>query len=271
MCNEAFEKQGFREGCRAIRQAGYTGIELAPFTLAERPADLTAARRRELRDIMVSEGLTYVGMHWLMASPKGLHATGPDASLRAKSWEHMRDLVDLSADLGPAGVLVFGSPGARSTNGAISREEATRNFTAGFASIAGHAESLGVTVLVEALPADQSDVVQTLAEAVKVVEEVGSPAVRTMFDVHNAIDETAPHDELVDRYFEFIKHVHVNELDGAHCGAGGYDYRPVLSMLRRRNYAGWVSLEAFDLAYGGEAIANESLRYLEAQIQELAA
>src|SRR5205823_12208186 len=110
ICNEAFEKYEFRDACRAIRNAGYTGIELAPFTLAETPAGVSPARRSELRDIMASEGLTFVGLHWLMVSPKGLHATGPDAELRRKSWDHIRALIDLCADLGPGGVLVFGSP-----------------------------------------------------------------------------------------------------------------------------------------------------------------
>jgi D-psicose/D-tagatose/L-ribulose 3-epimerase len=271
MCNEAFRESSFAEGCRAIRKAGYHGIELAPFTLAERPSEVPAECRRELRDIMQSEGLTFAGMHWLMASPKGLHATGPDAELRRRSWQHIDDLIDLCADLGPSGVLVFGSPMARSTNGVISREEATKNFRDGFASVARHAEDRGVTVLVEALPADQCDVVQTLGEAVAMVEEIGSPAVRTMFDVHNAVDEREPHDQLIDRYFEYIKHVHVNEMDGKHCGAGNYDYKPVLAALRRRDYTGWVSLEAFDLDYGGEKIAEESLRHIEAEIERLPA
>jgi D-psicose/D-tagatose/L-ribulose 3-epimerase len=48
-CNEAFEKRPFAECCAAIRKAGYTGIEIAPFTLAEKPRDVPAERRRELR------------------------------------------------------------------------------------------------------------------------------------------------------------------------------------------------------------------------------
>jgi sugar phosphate isomerase/epimerase len=269
ICNEAFEKWPFAQACQAIRQAGYTGIEIAPFTLAETPGGISAAARAEYREIIASEGLKFVGLHWLMVSPKGLHVTGPDAELRRRSWDHIRALIDLCADLGPDGVMVFGSPQQRKTTGGLTREQATRHYVEGLAAVAPQAEDRGVKVLVEALPVAQSDVVQTLAEAVAIVREIGSPAIRTMFDVHNAIDEAEPHAALVDRYFEYIRHVHVNELDGRHCGTGGYDYKPVLEVLRRRGYTGWISLEAFDFTPGAERLANESLRHLENQIGQL--
>ena len=269
ICNEAFEKWSFADACKAIRRAGYTGIEIAPFTLAPAPGEITAAQRAEYRDIIRSEGLTFVGLHWLMVSPKGLHVTGPDAALRCRSWEHIRALIDLCADLGPDGVMVFGSPNQRATTGGLTREQATRNYIDGLAEVAPHAENRGVKVLVEALPVAQSDVVQTLAEAVAIVEEIGSLAIRTMFDVHNAVDELESHAALVERYFDFLCHVHVNELDGRHCGAGGYDFKPVFEVLRRRGYAGWISLEAFDFTPGAERLANDSLRHLEYQINQL--
>ncbi|HUB32606.1 MAG TPA: sugar phosphate isomerase/epimerase family protein, partial [Bryobacteraceae bacterium] len=209
MCNEAFEGRAFTATCQAIRRAGYGGIEIAPFTLAGRPADIAAPARREYRDTILSEGLVFAGLHWLMVSPKGLHVTAPDAELRARSWRHILDLIDLCADLGPNGVMVFGSPKQRSTTGGITRPEATRHFVDGLAGVAPHACARGVTVLVEALPAAQADVVLTLEEAAGIVREIGNPAIQTMFDVHNAIDETLPHAELVDRYFDCIRHVHV--------------------------------------------------------------
>src|SRR5438876_12319867 len=139
ICNEIFENTPLAPTCRAIRKAGYTGIEIAPFTLAEDPAAIPAPARREYRDTIESEGLRFVGLHWLMVSPKGLHVTTPDANLRARSWHHIRDLIDLCADLGPDGVMVFGSPYQRATTGGLSREQATRNYIDGLASVAPHA------------------------------------------------------------------------------------------------------------------------------------
>ena len=269
ICNEVFEKWNFADACKAIRAAGYEGIEIAPFTLSETPAAIPADKRRDYRDIIQSEGLKFAGLHWLMVAPKGLHVTTPDAALREKSWRHVRDLIDFCADLGSGGVMVFGSPAQRSTTGGLSPAQATKHFIAGLASIAPHAVERGVTVLVEALP-KPCDVVTTVDEAASIVRQIDSPGIRTMFDTHNAIDEAEPHAVLVERHFELIRHVHINEMDGRHPGTGSYDFKPVLSVLRRRNYQGWVSLEVFDYKAGAEVIARDSLRYMESEAARLA-
>jgi sugar phosphate isomerase/epimerase len=265
ICNEVFENWPFAGACRAIRQAGYTGIEIAPYTLAEDPATLPPARRRECRGILASEGLQFVGLHWLMVSPAGLHVTTPDAALRCRSWQHIRHLIDLCADLGSNGILVFGSPKQRATTGGLSRGDATRHFVEGLAAVAPHAGESGVTILMEALPLGQCDVVTSLDEAAALVRQIDHPAVRTMFDCHNAVDETEPHAALVERHYDLIRHIHVNELDGRHPGTGSYDFKPVFDVLRGHEYGGWISLEAFDFTAGAETIARESLRYLETQ------
>lgn len=269
ICNEVFQNWPFHDACKAIRAAGYTGIEIAPFTLAENPATITAAQRRQYRAIISSEGLRFAGLHWLMVAPKGLHVTTPDAALRQRGWQHIRDLIDLCADLGDGGVMVFGSPKQRCTVDGSTVAEAKARFQEGLAAMAGHAMQRRVTLLVEALPADQCDVVQSLEEAVEIVRNIASPAIRTMFDTHNAVDEREPHAVLVDRYFEYIRHVHVNEMDGRHPGTGTYDFKPVFEVLKRRNYSGWVSLEAFDFTPGAERIASETIDYLKAEIAKL--
>ncbi|MGC4053412.1 MAG: sugar phosphate isomerase/epimerase family protein [Paludibaculum sp.] len=269
ICNEVYQGWDFDKACRHIRETGYQGIEIAPFTLSEDPVTIPAAERKQYADIIAGEGLLFVGLHWLMVAPKGLHVTTPDASLRARSWAHIEGLVDLCADLGPNGVMVFGSPLQRGTVGGSTREEATKRYAEGLAGVAPHAEERGVRILVEALPANQTNVVGTLEEAVEIVRQVNSPAIQTMFDTHNAVDEKDPHSEVVERYFPYIQHIHVNETDGGHCGTGDYEFGPVLATLRRLNYQGWISLEAFDFSPGPERISAESLRYLNSIIEEL--
>ncbi len=74
----------------------------------------------------------------------------------------------------------------------------------GLATVAPQAEQRGVKILVEALPLDQANVVNTLAEAASIVHQIGSPAIQTMFDTHNAVDEVESHATLVERYFDII-------------------------------------------------------------------
>jgi D-psicose/D-tagatose/L-ribulose 3-epimerase len=259
ICNEMFQGWSFADAAKFVRSIGYSGLEIAPFTLAESPAG-------EYRDILKSEGLSFAGLHWLMVSPKGLHVTTPDRVLRERSWQHIRDLIDLCADLGPDGVMVFGSPVQRSTVDGSTIAEATARYVEGLSSVAAQAEERGVTILVEALPIEQANVVNTLAEAASIVREIGSPAIQTMFDTHNAVNETEPHAELVEKYFDVIRHVHVNEMDGRHPGMGNYDFKPVLRTLERLGYRGWISLEAFDFSFGAEKIARESIDYLNGEM-----
>ena len=270
VCNELFEKRDFAESCRTIRKAGWQGIELAPFTLGENPDTLSAVLRREYRDIMRSEGVEFVGLHWLMVGPAGLHVTTPDENIRRRSWDYVAGLVDLCADLGDRGVMVFGSPKQRSSTGGISAAEATRYFVEGIVGVAPRALERDVTICIEPLSPVQTDVLTTLEEAAKIVEEIRSPAVRTMYDSHNAIDEKEPHERLVDRYFGIIRHVHVNEMDGSHPRpGGGHDFKPVLQVLENRSYAGWVSMEVFDFSPGADKIVNEAGAYLRKEINRL--
>ncbi len=270
ICNEIFQSWSFADAAKFVRTTGYKGLEIAPFTLAESPRDISPPQRAEYRDILNSENLSFVGLHWLMVSPKGLHVTTPDQALRERSWQHIRDLIDLCADLGPDGVMVFGSPAQRSTVDGSTVAEATARYIDGLSSVAAQAEQRGVTILVEALPIGQANVVNTLAEAAAIVRQIGSPAIQTMFDTHNAVDEVEPHAVLIEKYFDVILHVHVNEMDGKHPSMGDYDFKPVLATLERLGYKGWISLEAFDFSFGAETIARESIDYLKGEMAQSA-
>jgi D-psicose/D-tagatose/L-ribulose 3-epimerase len=271
ICNEVFGDTPFAESCAMTKRIGYDGIEIAPFTLADDPAGISAQQRTEFRQIMADHGLQFVGLHWLMAAPKGLHVTTADRELRQRSWEHVRHLIDLSAALAnpemkQRPVMVFGSPQQRNAIGEMTPQEATQVFTEELARVAPRAEAAGVRILVEALPRNQSNIINRLDDAIAVVEQIGSPAVGTMFDTHNAVDETEPHASLVRRRIDYIKHVHVNELDGREPGTGNYDFSSILGALIEMDYAGWVSLEVFDFSRGAEAIARGSLEYLKLEL-----
>lgn len=263
-CNEVFAKQPMVDVLGDLRNAGYQGIEIAPFTLAPDPTLLTADDRAALRRQIIDSGLSFVGLHWLLMAPEGLHATSKDIEVRTRTWTYVDRFIDLCADLGDNGVVVFGSPKQRNSRDGMSSREATAIFIEGFAQAAPHAERRGVTFLIEPLSPDQTDVVTSLAEAVDIVRQINSPAIQTMFDVHNAVKEALPHTELLRRYMPYIKHVHVNEMDGKEPGMGDYDFGSLMNTLTELNYQGWVSLEAFDFSRDPKEIVTRSINTLKA-------
>jgi len=275
VCNEMFGQIPFERVCQQVGALGYTGLEIAPFTLAEDPASLPEIRRAELRGAMQNEGLCFVGLHWLLMTPPGLHMTTRDEAVRTRTWEYIHRLIDLCADLAICkaeynAVIVIGSPKQRSAVDGITPKEAVHIFTHELAHAAPHAESRGIKLLVEPLSPDQTNVITSLQEAVNIVKQIGSPAVQTMFDTHNAVAEKESHAELIRRYCPYIQHVHVNETDGREPGTGNYDFGSLMSALAAAKYSGWISLEVFHWERGSRQIAEDALNYLKKAVPEAA-
>ncbi|HUS21075.1 MAG TPA: hypothetical protein VMZ66_03580, partial [Aeromicrobium sp.] len=88
-CNEQFEGWEFGRVCRFVREVGYEGLELAPFTLADRITNLPAARRRALKAQAGRSGIEILGLHWLLAKTEGFHLTSPDPDVRRRTADYL--------------------------------------------------------------------------------------------------------------------------------------------------------------------------------------
>jgi len=131
--------------------------------------------------------------------------------------------------------------------------------------VADHAQQRDVKILIEPLDTSQTDVVNTMAEAVELVEKINHPSIQTMFDFHNTPNETEPFHVLIQKYFKYIQHVHVQEMDGRYLGTGNAvnEYVQAFQTLKDLGYNKWISLEVFDFSPGGKVIAEESMKILK--------
>src|SRR4051794_27837831 len=109
ICNETFEGWDHAKVCRSAAELGYTGLEVAPFTLAPRVTDVTADQRKKLRAEAENAGLQIIGLHWLLAKTEGLMLTSPDAGVRQRTADYLVELAKCCRDLG-GDLMVFGSP-----------------------------------------------------------------------------------------------------------------------------------------------------------------
>ena len=265
-CNESMPGMSWVEQCDLVARTGYRGIEIAPFSLVkESVEEITPSRRREMVQVMKDAGLECAGLHWLLSPPPpGLQVTTPDKELRRKSWAYFEKLIDFCGDLGGT-IMVFGSPKGRSTTAGQSVAEAKNRLAEGLSRVADHAHGRGVMILLESLGHGQTDVVNTLAEALEIINRVQHPAIQTMFDFHNTRDETDLFPVLLEKYFSCIHHVHVQEMDGRYLGSGraAIDFAAAFQKLKDRNFAKWISVEVFDFSPGPALIALESLKTLK--------
>lgn len=260
ICNELFGDENFGDVCRKVASYGFEGIEIAPYTLAENPQEIGSEKAKEIKRIIDDNGLRFVGFHWLLRAPKGLHLTTPETPTRRKSWDFLKSLIELCHELGGE-IMVIGSAKQRSAMG-IPKGKAVSFLGEGLKEIAPLADGSNVKVLIEPLPSRVTDVVNTLREAKELIEEVGSPAISGMFDFHNCEDEERPWHQLIDEYFDIIEHVHLNEIDGNYPGSGRSDFLPAFKALREREYGGWISLEIFRFIEPPDAILTSTRRMI---------
>src|SRR5439155_15078649 len=112
ICNETFEGWDHARVCGQAAELGYTGLEVAPFTLAPRITDVTPAQRQQLRREAEAAGVPIIGLHWLLAKTEGLHLTSPDAAVPQRTADSLVELARCCRDLG-GDLMVFGSPAQR--------------------------------------------------------------------------------------------------------------------------------------------------------------
>jgi D-psicose/D-tagatose/L-ribulose 3-epimerase len=271
LCNEVIRELPFERQCEFARQAGYDGLEIAPFTLSDEPHRLSAAKRTEVRRAAANAGIEISGLHYLLLAPEGLSITSADAAGRQRTVEVMRALCDLSADLGGK-VLIHGSPGQRTIE--AGREAEGRKYGADcFAAVADAAVKAGVTYCIEPLARTETAFVNTVAEAVEIVGAVGSPALRTMIDCSAAARaETETLSDLIRQWLPtgMIAHIHFNDPNRRGPGEGELKFAPILRALKAAGYAGNAAVEPFVYQPDGPTCAARAIGYIRGLQEELA-
>lgn len=124
-----------------------------------------------------------------------------------------------------------------------SDEESRASLVAALRELGAHAHSVGTTVFLEPLNRYEDYLVNTLADAVSVVEEVGSPGVAVIADTyHMSIEEISIGDALR-AAGPHVKHVQLGDSGRLEPGVGHYDWTETLDALDDIGYEGWLAME----------------------------
>jgi sugar phosphate isomerase/epimerase len=261
ICNETFQDWPLDRACAFAAECGYTGLEIAPFTLAARAGDVSRREREAIRRQVKTAGLEVVGLHWLLAKTEGLHLTSPDAAVRKRTAEYLVELARLCSDL-RGKVMVLGSPVQRNLAEGTTRDQGMAYAAEVLGAVLPALESLGVVLALEPLGPQETNFLLTAADAVELIERAASSHVRLHLDCKAMVTESTPIVALIRRNRRWLAHFHANDPNRQGPGFGGLDFAPILKALNEVGYEGWVSVEVFDYAPGIERLARESIAYM---------
>ena len=263
LCNEVLRDHPFEEQCRIAAALGYDGLEVAPFTVTPDPRAITAGQVEALRASAAAHGLGITGLHWLLVAPAGLSITDPDLAVRAATGEVIAALIRLCRDLGGS-VLVHGSPLQRRLPDDPAERRMARELALAHWERAGTlAAEAGVLYCIE--PLAEANFVRTVAEAVEVLDEIGSPGLATMLDASAAGQaETEPVAAVLEAELRtgHIAHVQINAVNRRAPGQGPEHLIELFRVLLRQRYRGTVAVEPFDYQPDGQSSAAFAAGYV---------
>jgi D-psicose/D-tagatose/L-ribulose 3-epimerase len=149
----------------------------------------------------------------------------------------------------------------------------------GMREIAGYAqETSGLAMGIEAVNRFESHLVNTAADAVRLVRAIGLPNVKVHLDTFHMIREEVDMPAAVRATGSYVGYVHACENQRGIPGTGMVPWVPFFEALREIGYDGCVTIESFDpglesvvklcciwrkLADSPEQLATEGLRFLK--------
>jgi sugar phosphate isomerase/epimerase len=269
ICNETFRDWPIDKAFAFAAECGYTGIEIAPFTIALSVTEITQAKRAEVRKAADAAGLEIIGLHWLLAKTEGLHVTSPDPVQRQRTAEYLEELTRCCADLGGK-ILVFGSPQQRNLPPGVSAKQGAEYAEEVISRVLPVLEKTAVTIALEPLGPEETNFLVTTAEAVELVERIGSSQARLHLDCKAMATEAIPIPDLIRKHSQILAHFHANDPNRQGPGFGKLDFQPIFQALGEVDYRGWVSVEVFDYSAGIEVLAKKSMDYMQNCLDRLA-
>jgi D-psicose/D-tagatose/L-ribulose 3-epimerase len=226
------------KGLETAKAAGFDYVELGVTEIAAlSDADFDAAL----------EQVKKVGIPTPNANlflPGTFRLTGPDAASPDEQMAYVRKAFPRLNRLGVR-ILCFGSGGARRVPEGFPKEEALAQLVAFGKRIAPEARANGITIVIEPLRRQETNIINTTAEGLALVKAVNDPNFELLIDFfHLASEKEDPAIILEAR--DHIRHLHVANPQGRVFPQQWeeYDYAPFFANLRRIGYAGRISVEA---------------------------
>lgn len=245
-------KGDFERNVEKIARLGYDGVELAVRDPKLLDADHVekVVGRLGLEVPAIGTGQAY--------GEEGLSFTDPDESVRRRAVERIAAQIRFARRFDALVIigLLRGKAVPR-----VERERALAWLVEALRECAVMAEEEGIKLVLEPLNRYETDLVNSVAEALHLIEEVGSEAVGLLFDTFHANIEEPSIEGSIRTSGDRLLHVHVADSNRWYPGAGHLDFKAILDTLFATGYQGYISGEFMPLP-DADTSAERSIAYL---------
>ncbi len=222
-----FRPLEFVERIQAVADAGYSAFEFWGWQNKEMSQILEAKERLGLEVAAFGVG----------------GGSLVDPTNHARYWETVAQAAEWAAKLRcPSLIVTTGN-----TLPGVPRDRQLEDLRRGLQGVARAAERSGVTVVVEPLNSKvdhQGYFLDHGPEAFTLIEEIGSPALRVLYDIYHMQIMDGDIIATIEANTDKIAHFHVADVPGRHePGTGELNYANVFRRIDATGYAGFVGLE----------------------------
>ncbi len=218
-----------------VADMGYDGVEILFGDLSVPDASATRAALER----------SDMGMTACCVMTDDANPCSDDPAIREAAVARLKKMIDMTSEMG--GEAIAGplyAPVGHLTGRARSDEEWKR-CTEALACGAEHAEKAGICMAIEPLNRFETYVINTVADAVRMCREVGSPYLKVHIDTFHANIEEKDTPAAIRAAGPYVGHFHASENDRGVPGTGQVPWREVFAALRDIDYEGWVTIESF--------------------------
>ncbi|WP_400246740.1 sugar phosphate isomerase/epimerase family protein [Niallia sp. JL1B1071] len=161
-----------------------------------------------------------------------------------------------------ADTIVFGSGGARSLPKGFPKEKGAEQIVTFLSMVTDIAEQLNLTIVIEPLNKKESNVINSIPEAVEWTKKLNRKSLKALADFYHMEEEREPLSNLYE-HKDSITHIHVADSSRFSPGTGTYPYSEFASYIHKANYDGRISIECNWRDFEEEI--GQSLVYLKQQ------
>ncbi|MFI7025471.1 sugar phosphate isomerase/epimerase family protein [Micromonospora sp. NPDC049900] len=216
---------------------GFDTVELP----IEQPGDWDPVRTR---DLLAAHGLSAAGV--CAVTPPGRDLVDAAPAVVAATVAYLKGCVDSAAAVGAPSVggPVYASVGRTWRMSAAERAACYADFRRALAPVAEYAGTRGVSIGVEALNRYETSVVNTIDQAVDLIDGLPSNVGLMIDTYHMNIEEADPYGALAVAG-PYIKHVQVSGTNRGAPGSDHLDWPRLFAVLAGTGYRGAVCIESF--------------------------